>query len=361
MEGVSGKVFENLSSEYTNQVSSTGNDSSTSSAASSKLDAIENTLATEGASLRYPKALYLAFRTGLLTQTLQSDGIANGTLGMQGVPYVYFTNEADSAGTHHPFMVIASYSIGDKPNRLLDVCRPPGDGTTSEYTTQDVTRDATLQLYLVKIPLRDYGEVSSLTENVMENTLNQDAGGTESNSVYNYASTSATAIASDGVVIYPVLNNTLATAPNNAEVTSSGIHVGQGMGLHYHADGHTAVSNDFSLYNIHDYPGQSHPPLIGMAFDGLAIFGIYETAYSSMEGYSTQLDQFGGHSHGNLGYHYHAHMVNATSQQGNAYTLHILMKGAWKGLINDIPEFWDSARGEPAYSLSQRHRYVGKN
>jgi hypothetical protein len=69
----------------------------------------------------------------------------------------------------------------------------------------------------------------------------------------------------------------------------------------------------------------------------------------------------GGHSHGNLGYHYHAHMVNATSQQGNAYTLHILMKGAWKGLINDIPEFWDSARGEPAYSLSQRHRYVGKN
>jgi|GEM_PF-3183719 len=54
-------------------------------------------------------------------------------------------------------------------------------------------------------------------------------------------------------------------------------------------------------------------------------------------------------------------MNTATSLQGNAYTLHTLMKGAWKGKINDIPEFWDSSRGEPAYALSQRNRYVGKN
>jgi len=132
----------------------------------------------------------------------------------------------------------------------------------------------------------------------MEKTLNSDAGGTESDTVYNYASTSGIGVASDGVILYPVLNNTLATAPNNAEITSTGIHVGQGMGLHYHADGHTAVSHDLALYNIHDYPGQSHPPMIGLAFDGGAIFGIYETTYSSMQGYSTGLDSYGGHSHG---------------------------------------------------------------
>jgi|GEM_PF-2677000 len=128
MEGVSGKVRENLMSAYTSQVASTGLNSSTTTAASTMLDTIETTLTSEGASLRYPKALYLAFRAGLLTQTLASDGIANGTLGMQGTPYVYFTNEADDSGDHHPFMVIATYSIGDKPNRLLDVSRPPGMG-----------------------------------------------------------------------------------------------------------------------------------------------------------------------------------------------------------------------------------------
>ncbi len=360
MEGAGGRVQGGMDSAYLPQVAATGNNASTAAAASAMLDTIESTLASEGASLRYPKALYLAFRVGLLETTSQSDQIANGTLGMKAVPYVYFTNEANDSGVHHPFMVIASYSITDKPNRLLDVARPPGDGISGGYESQSVTRDATLQLYLSKIPLRNYGEISSLTENTMLNTLNADEGGQEENDVFNYASISAIGVAVDGVVIYPVLNNTLATAANSAEITSNGAHVGQGMGIHYHADGHSALSNDFTLYNIQDYPGQSHPPVIGFGYDGIALFGIYETAYASMEGYSTQLDTYGGHTHGTLGYHYHAHMSQATSLRGNSYTLHALMRGAWKGRINDIPEFWDVSHGAPAYSLSQNHRYVGK-
>jgi hypothetical protein len=359
VEGPSGKVRQNLSATYLTQVAAIGDDSGTSAAATTILNTIETTLTSEGATLRYSKNLYLAFRKALLNQILQSDNTANGTLGMNTAPYVYFTNESDGL-VHHPFMVIASYSVADKPNRLLDVFRPPGDGTTSGYASQSVTRDSTLQVYLVKIPLKNYGLVSSGLENTMLATLNSDAGYPGSNNAYVYASLSAVAMAADGVVIYPTYNNTLVPAQSVAEVTTSGIHVGQGMGLHYHADGHSTLSNDLTLYNIHDYVGQSHPPVIGFAFDGIAIFGIYESSYSSMEGYGTALDEFGGHTHGVLGYHYHSHKALTTTSTGTSYSLHILLKGAWKGKINSIPEFWDTTKNEPAYALSQRHKYVGK-
>ena len=359
IEGDRSKVSQNLADVYKAQVAAPGNSSLTQPAAQAALAEIKITLEAENAQLRYAPELYLAFRDGALSTQLQSDGIANGTLGMNVVPYVFFTNAADSNGTHHPFMVIASYSISDKPNRLLDVSRPPGDGTKGGYADQKVTRDATLQLYLVKIPLRDYGLVSSLTENKLPKTLKSDAHDPGPDSVYNAVSTSAVGIAVDGVVIYPPLNNTLASAQESAEITSNGIHVGRGMGLHYHADGHSATNNDLSLYNINDYPGQGHPPLIGFGLDGIALFGIYEAVFP-MDGSDVPLDQFGGHSHEPVGYHYHALNVSAKSMGGIDYTLHVLLKGAWKGIINDIPEFWDTRRGEPAYSLQQQSPYVGK-
>jgi hypothetical protein len=51
--------------------------------------------------------------------------------------------------------------------------------------------------------------------------------------------------------------------------------------------------------------------------------------------------------------------VAAKTSQGTSYTLHVLMKGAWKGKIADIPEFWDTRKGEPAYAMSQKSPYVG--
>ena len=360
MEGTQGKVLQDMDSTYSSQVTAVGDDSSTETAATAMLQSIESTLSAEGSTLRYPKQLYLAFRKAALKSVLKSDGIANGTLGMNTVPYVYFTNAADSSGIHHPFMVIATYSISDKPNRLLDVRRPPGDGTTGGYADQKVTRDATLQLDLVKIPLKNYGNVSALTDNTLLATLNSDEGNKVSNDVFNYASTSGIGVAVDGVIIYPVLNNTLVTAHSAAEITSNGIHVGQGMGLHYHGDGHSANSNDLSLYNILDYEGQNHPPIIGFGLDGIALFGIYEKLYPSMEGFNTGIDTYGGHTHGDLGYHYHAHTYQTTTNKGSAYTVHALMRGAWKGSINTIPEFWDTTKKEPAYSLAQKTKYVGK-
>lgn len=332
---------------------------------------------TVGASnIRYDRAVYETFRNAALSTILGCNSIANGTKGQNTVPYVYYTLEI-SGGIYHPFMVIASYSISDKPNRLVDVCRPPSDGIN--YATDAVTRDVTLLNYLTKIPMRNYGQVSTLTENLITKSLQSDYAADPNNTPpisiktpYNYASVSAIGIAIDGVVIYPTSNNTLHPAQVQAEIANTGIHIGKGMGLHYHADGHSANSNNMNLYNSNDYIGRRHPPLIGFGLDGIALYGQYDVSYSSMHGYTTSLDQYGGHTHadGKYGYHYHAHTVHSSDLSGMGlvlksgtvpdaneplatYDLHVLMKGAWAGKINTIPFFWDGL--EPSYTLGKNN------
>lgn len=345
-----GNTASRISSTYSSQVAESGTSTSTEYAAISMLSEIVDT----GVTLRYDINLYLAFRKAMLSCTLQSNTIVNGELGMNTVPYVYFTNEL-SGTEYHPFMVIASYSISEGPNRLIDVPQPPGDDPTISYTSQSVTRDATLSDYLIKIPLRDYGTITSVTDNDLTtssgyNNLRDDESSSDSYSVYNYASIASIGIAIDGVPIYPVLNNTLTVAQEKAEITNTGIHVGQGLQLHYHADGHGATDNSFNLYNSSDYGDVSHPPLIGFGYDGIALFGKYETNYTSMYGYDVDLDDFGGHTHDDddeadisYGYHYHAHEVDADDEglSTESYSIHVLMKGAWAGDISNIPEFWD--------------------
>jgi hypothetical protein len=354
MIGPRSKTTQDMAQAYLPQLAQPGDDAGTQAAASAMLDQILKT-----SKLRYPKEVYLAFRKGVLRATLASDNIANGKLGMLVAPYGFFTNAADASGTYHPFLCIATYSITQSPNRLVDVRRPPGDGS-KDYPSGMVTRDATLQLDLIKIPLKDYGLVTKVTENKMMKSLKSDGRGAVTDSVYSLASVSGVGIAVDGSEIYPVLNNTLATTQQNAEITSVGNHVGQGMGLHYHADGHIALNNDVQLYNINDYPGHNHPPLIGFGYDGIALYGVYEEAYS-MEGNDVALDSFGGHSHGAFGYHYHSHQVQVPAENGQSgYVLDVFMKGAWKGRINEIPEFWGERGGDPAVSMAQRSPYVGK-
>jgi hypothetical protein len=292
----------------------------------------------------------------LLNTKLKGATTVNGLIEQNTVPYVFFTNETDGSDVRHPFMVLTTYSIADKPNRLLDVPAPPGGSGGRGYGSQKVTRDALLQTYMIKLPLKNYGNVSSLDENEMEETLASDVGETQLN-VYNYASISSIGVAVDGVMIYPLLNNTLVSAQQKAEITNTGIHVGRGMGLHWHADGHSATGNGLNLYNLADYAGKSHPPLIGFGFDGIALFGKYETAYHDMDGVHDLLDSFGGHAHDNYGYHYHAHSApSSVIGDSRDYTLHILMKGAWIGKINAIPEFW---RGDAPNVAGQHNRYAG--
>jgi len=354
------KVLQDLNPVYLPQLSAVGLNPKTRAAAQEMLNTIVKTMAAEGSKLRYSPEFYMAARDGFLRYTLQSDDIANGTLGMNTSPYVFFTNAADSKGIHHPFMVIPAYSITDKPVRLMDVTRPPGGSGGASYGQQNNTRNATLNLYEFKIPMKDYGLVSSLAENTMVASIRSDEKYTGPADAYNISSVSGLGVGLDGVSIYPLFSNMLVSCQENGEITSSGIHVGQGMGLHWHSDGHTAVANDFNLYNMADYPGQPHPPLIGFGLDGLALYGTYEAAFPNQEGIGVPLDSFGGHSHGVYGYHYHAHTVASVSSRGTPYTNFVLIKGAWKGKINSIPDFWEPKRNGPAHAMNQRTVWVGK-
>ena len=337
-------IYEKVDTYYHTQFGA-GTDAAT--AASQALDDIENTLVGQGGSLQYSKNVYLTFRESMLNNQFTASHMFNSRFGEQTVAHVYFTNAMDEANDFHPFMVIASHDGTAGPNFLIDVPKPPGDGVGEGYPNQSVTRNAILEHKLVKIPLRDYGRVSNLTDNDFSEfgSLALDKNLPESEwNVYNHASKSSSGIAVNGIVIYPASNDQLAFATAVAEITSTGIHVGQGMGLHYHADGHGFNSNGINLYNLSDYEGHIHPPIIGFGFDGIALFGKYESMYSTMEGFDESLDEYGGHIHDDYGYHYHAFAKGDVTQmvgpdEIGPYQQHFLFVGAWNGLINDIPGF----------------------
>ncbi|MDC1221100.1 T9SS type A sorting domain-containing protein [Salibacteraceae bacterium] len=338
---------------FPNQIASVlsvqlNNSTSATQAASDVLDIIETTLAGAGESLRYPKAFYLALRENMLSHTVSSSDVFNARLGNRTVEHIYFTNESDISGEPHPFMVMACHATSTRPNLLVDVNRPPGAEMGVGYAQSTVTRNGKLGEFLVKIPLKDYGLITTLLDNDLSSygdlasDFDASHGTATTKDVYNYTGLASIGMAVDGVTIYPAQNNNLRFAVEDAEVTSSGIHVGGGLELHYHADGHAFNGNGINLYNIADYTGKDHPPVIGMSYDGIALFGKYETSFSSMAGYGIALDQYGGHDHGDaFGYHYHAHTQSITSSSAPNPTFdeHILLVGAWKGDINNIPGF----------------------
>ena len=355
-----GTAGDNIDSSYRAQF---GTSADATSVASAYLDQIEAALANAGESLRYPKQLYLTARANMLSHTFGAIDEVNAELGESTVPFVYFTNAQDEDGAYHPFMVVGTRNGTGGPNFLIDVARPPGDGSGT-YETSTITRNAFLTNGLYRIPMKDYGLITTLLDNDMSsyNNLAQAAGiDTSLYDVYNYASYSVSGITLDGVKIYPSYNNTLYFTPMNGEITSTGVHVGQGMTLHFHGDGHSFNGNGINLYNIEDYVGKQHPPLVGFGLDGIAIYGKHESAYSSMDGYSVALDEYGGHDHDDYGYHYHAHAqdVSSTDKRGDVYnfTQHFLMVGAYKGNINNIPDFQNG--GTNQLKDSELAKYVG--
>lgn len=290
-----------LGSEYTAQVkvdgvTAPGTNATTRTAADAMLLKIQNSLAS-GESLRYDIKVYAAFRDGLLASTLQSDGISNGELGQNLVPYVFFTNEKDSNGVSHPYMVIMSYGNPASPHGLMDVPRPPGQGSGS-YGSSNVTRFTNLDRYSIGIPMKDYGEVSAVDENasVLSNQLWDDVSGSKgARDVFNYASANDNGIMISGAVMFPVYNNRLMPSQADAELSANGCHVGQGGGgPHCHADGYES-QGVLGVYTDADYEGKEHPPLVGFGYDGVALFGVYrEDQDSQLEGFGTALDAWGG-------------------------------------------------------------------
>ena len=353
-----GRIYNNVKSSYRAQVASIGSNTATKSAADSQLTSIKAALEANGEKLRYAPALYSAFRDAALATKLVSDAISDGVPGQNLVPYVYFTNEQDSAGKYHPFMVVVNYGNPASPNGLKDIPRPPGAGTGS-YASSKVTRYTNLENYVSMIPMKDYGQVSAVTENTYTRTLWSDVTNTtKPQDVYTFADTADNGILIDGSVMFPNFNNRLLPSALDGELSASGCHVGQGGGgPHCHADGYQSGAA-LGLYNDSDYASATHPPLIGFGYDGIALFGIYRTTDASLKGSSTKLDDFGGHNHDGMGYHYHAHTV-ADYQPYNksaSYmsTLHVLMKGAYIGKTNLIPCF----RGGGNFT---NNKYLGGN
>ncbi len=340
-EGRSGSIYRQVNSTYLNQVAEPGVNASTKTSADAMLTSIESAVEASGEKLRYSTSLYSAYRDATLAHKLVSDSIADGTPGQNLVPYVYFTNEKDSAGKYHPFMVVVHYGNQASPNGLKDVPHPPGDGSGA-YPASKVTRSSNLENYVTLIPMKDYGVVSNVTENVFTKNLWTDRTTASLKAdVYTYADSADNGLLIDGSVMFPAYNNTLVPSNLFGELSASGCHVGQGGGgPHCHFDGY---QSGFSLgvYGDADYVNKAHSPMIGFGYDGIALFGKYRSSDTAMKGYSTPLDTFGGHDHDDIGYHYHAHNVYNHKAELLTYTttLNVLMKGAYIGKTNDIPYF----------------------
>jgi hypothetical protein len=357
VEGTTGSVYKSLSTNttYQNQVKTVGSDPTTKANADAYLATIKTQLASAGSSLRYDTSVYTTFRDSLLASTLVSDAIADGTPGGNLVPYVYFTNDQTS-GVYHPFMNIITYGNGADPHGLRDVPRPPGapstDGSCSTYTCSNVTRFANRDYYAIKIPMKDYGQVTTASANTLAKSLYADVYTTAAlqaanpKTVLNYASTADNGIMINGAVMFPAYSNTLTYSQAAGELSINGCHVGQGGGgPHCHADGYQS-GRGVGMYNDNDYTNKTHPPLIGFGYDGVALFGRYRTTTdAALLGYSIALDDFGAHNHDSIGYHYHAHTTTATtttqgpSPKTYSYTVRYLIKGAYAGKVNSIPGF----------------------
>ena len=361
VENTTTGIYSKVNSTYNSQVASVGTNTATKTAATTMLAAIKTAVEANGEKLRYSTDVYTAYRDAALATKLVSDSIADGTPGQNLVPYVYFTNEyatsSTGAKTYHPFMVVVSYGNQASPNGLKDVPHPPGS-SGSDYVDATVTRYSNLENYIFMIPMKDYGQVTSVTTNVWP------SGGTSTSvtknlwydmqsslwtavatpNVYTWADSADNGILIDGSVMFPAYNNGLVPSHLAGELSASGCHVGQGGGgPHCHADGYQS-GQGLTLYNDTDYVGKTHPPLLGFGYDGVALFGRYRTTTdSAMLGYNT-LDSFGGHNHDAIGYHYHAHTVSghsSTDAKGATSTkdMYPLMKGAYIGSTNSIPFF----------------------
>lgn len=344
VEGTSGSIYSQLSSTYLNQVATAGSDATTKLYADAYLATIKTAVEAAGGKLRYSPEVYTAYRDAALATKLVSDSISDGAPGQNLVPYVYFTNEKDTAGAYHPFMIVVTYGNQASPNGLVDIPHPPGDGS-GEYPASKVTRFSNLENYTTMIPMKDYGLVTSVLDNasvITKNLWTERTLSTLEANVYTYADSADNGLLIDGSVIFPTYNNALVPSHLQGELSASGCHVGQGGGgPHCHSDGYQSGFG-LSLYNDSDYTNKTHPPLLGFGYDGIALFGIYRSPTdSAMLGASTTLDAFGAHNHDSIGYHYHAHTVSNYKAELLSYTttLHVLMKGAYIGKVTSVPYF----------------------
>ena len=361
-------LYSSLSSKYKTQVLSAGNNATTKLNASTMLDAIATTATANNFSLRYNVSVYSAFRDAILASKQVSDTSFDGTPGQWTVPYVYFTNEQDASGSYHPFMIVVSYANPPTPNGLSDISSPPGQITTTakELKDQNRTRYTNIAAYKSIISMRDYGLVTDVSQNIYTpNSITESSNKNITSNVYTYHGVVDIGILINGATYFSTMTGFSGTeafpSTSRGELSVYGCHVGQGgTGPHCHADGYqSGPAAGHGVYSDSDYLNAKHPPLIGFGRDGIALFARYRSTDTSMTGYDTTLEPFGGHNHNNIGFHYHAHVIKnypVTDDKGKAYTIDIpaLTKGAYIGNINSVPYF-----NNPISSSFNLNKYLG--
>lgn len=86
--------------------------------------------------------------------------------------------------------------------------------------------------------------------------------------------------------------------------------------------GHSSQADDYHIHiaslHLQDKIGKGKP--VGYALDGYALYGLTEPDGTVCK----DLDKFNGHSHGSLGYHYHA-------TKGYSY-----INGGFHGQVNEV-------------------------
>lgn len=138
----------------------------------------------------------------------------------------------------------------------------------------------------------------------------------------------------NGVPIYPNEDNRGETIQDSCEADRCMAHVGRGADYHYHGDPFGATC----MYHDTNYTG-SHPMLIGWGSDGPGIYGRYTAA--TQEGRSVDLDDCGGHTHTDFGYHYHPNVVEKKHSGSVTYEAPLISPmNCWKGNISQIQNFW---------------------
>jgi hypothetical protein len=142
---------------------------------------------------------------------------------------VYFTNEKDSEGKYHPFMVVVNYGNQPSPNGLKDVPHPPALGSGS-YPAALVTRFSNLENYVTTIPMKDYGVVSDVSENIFTRNLWTDRTTSSLKAdVYTYADAADNGLLIDGSVMFPAYNNTLVSSHLFGELSASAVTWGRAV------------------------------------------------------------------------------------------------------------------------------------
>lgn len=218
-------------------------------------------------------------------------------------------------------VLVSSGEPGFTPN-LLDVPWPPA--SVSLDGTRCVTRSTSMGTLFWRI----YLGASLLPTATRYNNVNSvafpggagDAGylSSPTNGVYGLPTRGAVGVSISGQDIFPLYNNRAEGTLQACEVDSCNEHVGGGGGQpHLHGDPFGATC----LYGARNYTTPAgavdlsvHPPQFGYALDGFSIYGRYLSV--AAPGFSTPLDDCGGHDHDGMGYHYHAQVINAFTDAG---------------------------------------------